>query len=57
MLDEKLCENVLICNAAYRTAYSIKPFKFISDMAYGYIRKYDRIKYLAFWLKMCETVW
>ena len=57
MLDEKLCENVLICNAAYRTAYSIKPSKFISDMAYGYIRKYDRIKYLAFWLKMCENVW
>ena len=40
-------ENILIYDVAYKTPYSAQPLHIIFDKAVGYIRTYDRTKYLS----------
>ena len=47
LLDEKSYENLSINDVAYKTLYGAKPLRIIFDMVDGYIRKYDKTKYLS----------
>ena len=46
-MDKKSYGNILIYDVAYKTTYSAKLLHIIFDMVDGYVRKYDRTKYLA----------
>ena len=48
LFDEKSYETISIYDVAYKTAYGAKPLRNFFDKANGYIRKYDKIKYLTF---------
>ena len=47
LLEEKSYRNLLIYDVRYKTSYSAKPLCIISDKVGGYVRKYDRTKYLG----------
>ena len=47
MTDEKSYENILYYDVVYQTPYGANPLYIIFDKVYGYIRKYDKTRYLA----------
>ena len=46
LLYEKSCKYFLICDAAYKTLFGVKPLRIIFNKVDGYITKYDRTKCL-----------
>ena len=47
LVDEKSYENFVIDDVAQKIPYSAKPLRIIFEKVDGYIRKYDRTKYLG----------
>ena len=47
LLDEKSYGSFLIYDVSYKTPYIAKPLRIIFDKLDGYIRKYDRTKYVS----------
>ena len=48
LIDEKSYENILICDVVCKISYGAKPLRIVFGKADGYIRKYDKTRYLAF---------
>ena len=46
-IHEKSYENILINGVAYKTPYGTNPLGIVFDKVDGYIRKYDKSRYLA----------
>ena len=46
LMDEKSCENVLVCNVLYKTLIGAKLLHIMLDKANWFIRVYDGIRYL-----------
>ena len=47
LLVKKLFENILIYDTVYKTSYGVKALHIIFDKIDGYIKKYNKNKYLA----------
>ena len=45
-MDKKPSKNILIYNVAYKTQYGAKPLHIIFNKVDGYIRNYDKTRYL-----------
>ena len=61
LLDETLYKNILIYDISYKTFMSAKPFRIRFDRIDGFIKNYDRIRYLVllghFWFdKVCNRI-
>ena len=58
LIDEKSYENILICDVVCKVSYGAKPLRIVFGKADGYIRKYDKTRYLAFFHsdEKCERI-
>ena len=55
LIDKKSCENFLIHNISYKNLIGVKPLRIRLDKIDGFIRVYDRTRYLVlFW---SEKIW
>ena len=50
LLAENSCKSILINNVSYKTLIGAKPLRVISDKVDGFVRDYDRTKYLVLFI-------
>ena len=50
LLAENPCKSILINNVSYKTLIGAKPLRVISDKVDGFVRDYDRTKYLVLFI-------
>ena len=50
-----MCENFIIYYFGFKALYSTKSLSIIFDKVDGYIRKYNRTKYVAFLCSVAEV--
>ena len=49
-MAENSCKSILINNVSYKTLIGAKPLRVISDKVDGFVRDYDRTKYLVLFI-------
>ena len=58
LIDEKAYKNILFYNISYKTIIDAKPLRIRFDKVEGFIRVYDRSRYLVlFWSEKCDFIY